>query len=150
MTDMPYSLYAEGLLVACHRIGTLGIPIYITETGVADAGDALRPQMIQSYMAAIEEAVRTGIDLRGVMYWTLVDNFEWQFGYRMRFGVFRWEHDDKTQERKPHKSAALLAYWYARLKEKAPSLMAAAAMRKAGELEEDVQGMEHLVPNMGS
>ena len=53
----------------------LGVPIYITETGVADQGDALRPQMIEGYMAAVEDIVRRGYDLRGIMYWSLVDNF---------------------------------------------------------------------------
>lgn len=73
MTDMPYSLFAEGLLQAVDRITTqLEIPIYITETGVADHGDRVRPIMIQSYMAAVEEVVRRGYDLRGVMYWSLV------------------------------------------------------------------------------
>ena len=73
MTDMPYALCAEGLLEVIHRISTsLDIPIYITETGVADRGDKVRPIMIQTYMSAVEEAVRMGYDLRGVMYWTLV------------------------------------------------------------------------------
>ena len=48
--------YPEGLLVAVHHMSKLGVPIYITETGVADAGDELRPLMIQSYM----EEVRGG------------------------------------------------------------------------------------------
>lgn len=130
MTDMPYALHAEGLFTACNSISELGIPIYITETGVADSGDTVRPQMIQSYMSAIEEAVRVGIDLRGVMYWSLVDNFEWAFGFRMRFGVYKWDDGDKSQTRTLHKSAALLATWYARLKDVAPGLLKAARLRK--------------------
>lgn len=118
MTDMPYALHPEGLAVALKGVAVLGVPIYITETGVADKGDSIRPQMIQSYMSAVEEAVRSGVDLRGIMYWTLVDNFEWSFGFKMHFGMFNFDH--KTQERTMHQSASQLAYWFKRLKEKAP------------------------------
>lgn len=45
--------YAEGLLLAIHHLSKLGAPIYITETGVADAGDELRPVMIQTYMEQV-------------------------------------------------------------------------------------------------
>ena len=135
MTDMPYSLHAEGLLTAVAGVSQLGVPIYITETGVADDGDALRPQCIQSYMSAVEEAVRVGYDLRGVMYWTLVDNFEWAFGYRMKFGMYRWDPAEQGtpeyQERKLHKSGALLGMWYERLKDKCPGLRAEALKRGA-------------------
>lgn len=136
MTDMPYALHAEGLLLAVHGVSSLGVPIYITETGVADDGDALRPQCIQSYMSAVEEAVRMGYDLRGVMWWTLVDNFEWAFGYRMKFGVYRWD-PDTDQKRVLHSSGALLKTWYARLVEKCPRFAREAAARKKGGAAED-------------
>lgn len=114
MTDMPYALYAEGLLLAIHHLSKVGLPIYITETGVADTGDERRPLMIQSYMEQVERAVEMGYDLRGIMYWTLVDNFEWGFGYSMRFGVYGWENDG-SQKRVARKSAALLKSWYDKL-----------------------------------
>ena len=154
MTDMPYALHAEGLLQAVHGVSRLGIPIYITETGVADAGDSVRPQFIQSYMAAIEEAVRIGYNLRGVMYWTLVDNFEWAFGYRMMFGMYLWKPTpDGNQERKLHPSAALLKEWYARLVERCPGhrweAVALEAKKKLGsEIEEDgseIQGEKKVL-----
>lgn len=74
-------------MLAVHHMSKLGVPIYITETGVADVGDERRPLMLQSYMEQVERAVQMGYDLRGIMYWTLVDNFEWGFGFSMRV---RW------------------------------------------------------------
>ncbi len=115
MTDMPYALHAEGLFTALDGIKPLGIPVYITETGVADKGDAVRPVMIQTYMSAIEQAIRAGYDIRGVLYWSLVDNFEWAFGYTMKFGVFAWE-PDQQQERQARESSQLLKHWFSRLK----------------------------------
>lgn len=114
MTDMPYSLYPEGLTLAVHHMSKLGVPVYITETGVADSGDERRPVMIQNYMEQIERTVAMGYDLRGVMYWSLMDNFEWNFGFTMRFGMIRWENDG-TQKRHPRKSVPLLERWYEKL-----------------------------------
>lgn len=128
MTDMPYALYPEGLLTAIHGVSELGIPIYITETGVADAGDSIRPKMIQSYMSTLEKAVEMGYDVRGLMYWTLVDNFEWSCGFHMRFGVYsRSPVPQDNQERHKHQSAALLAQWFDRLKTHCPALQREAA-----------------------
>lgn len=121
MTDMPYALWPEGMLHAIHTISELGMPIYITETGVADAGDAVRPVMIQQYMEKVEEAVRLGYDLRGVMYWTLCDNMEWQMGFTQRFGMYKWDNDG-TQRRTPRASVGLLKSWFNRLKETCPKL----------------------------
>jgi hypothetical protein len=49
-----------------------------------------------------------------------VDNFEWGFGYRMRFGMYKWEQDDEEQRREERGSAALLRHWFARLKANVP------------------------------
>ncbi|KAL4538341.1 hypothetical protein Ndes2437B_g01352 [Nannochloris sp. 'desiccata'] len=145
MTDMPYALHAEGLLLAVHGVSQLGVPIYITETGVADDGDSVRPQFIQSYMSAIEEAVRLGYDLRGVMYWTLVDNFEWAFGYRMKFGMYYWDPvPEGNQDRKLHASAALLKNWYKRLVERIPGHRRMAESLKKGKMASNGAAVKEL------
>ena len=77
-----------------------------------------------------------GYDLRGVMWWTLVDNFEWAFGYRMKFGVYRWD-PNTDQKRVLHSSGALLKTWYARLVEKCPRFAREAAARKKGGTADD-------------
>jgi beta-glucosidase/6-phospho-beta-glucosidase/beta-galactosidase len=48
-------------------------------------------------IAQVEHAVADGCDVRGLLYWTLVDNFEWAFGWAPRFGLFRWEVDEPSQ-----------------------------------------------------
>lgn len=50
-----------------------------------------------------------------------VDNFEWNFGFGMKFGLYEWDKNDETQQRKERKSAALLRYWFDRLKTKLSS-----------------------------
>ena len=57
-------------------MSALDVPIYITETGIADAAGDRRPLWLETYIPEVERAVRDGMDVRGLMYWTLVDNFE--------------------------------------------------------------------------
>ena len=58
-------------------IATLGVPVYVTENGVADAADDRRGLFIRRYLFAISEAIRAGVDVRGYFYWSLMDNYEW-------------------------------------------------------------------------
>ena len=97
-TDMPYPIYPEGFYRALKTISTLGVPIYVTENGVADQSDTLRPVFIERYVYAMHQAIKDGIDVRGYFYWTLFDNFEWAEGYDMKFGLY--EVDFSTQERR--------------------------------------------------
>jgi len=97
MTDMPYRAYATGLYDAVQHMSQLNVPMYITETGIADRDDTHREHHIQQYMQQIERCVQDGLDLRGVTYWTLTDNFEWDQGWTMQFGLY--EFDPTTKER---------------------------------------------------
>ena len=58
------------------QMSALDVPMYITETGIADAAGDRRPLWLETYVPEVERAVRDGLDVRGLMYWTLVDNFE--------------------------------------------------------------------------
>lgn len=98
MTDMPYAIYAEGLSDAVETIAKIGVPIYITENGIADSKDNRRELFIRRYLYALSNIMSKGYDVRGYYYWTLLDNFEWDMGYKMKFGLY--EVDFKTQERK--------------------------------------------------
>ena len=90
--------------------------------------------------------------MRGIMYWSLVDNFEWSLGFGMKFGAYEWRQDG-SQRRTLRKSGALLAHWFKRLVERAPGLRAAwevkAALGKsttAAEAEDGVPAGGALAP----
>lgn len=100
-------LYPAGMERALRRVARLGRPIYVTETGIPDADDDLRPRYLASYLAAVHRAIREGVDVRGVFLWTLVDNFEWAEGWGLRFGLYAL--DERTQRRSARRSAALYA-----------------------------------------
>ena len=98
VTDMPYTIYAEGFYRALHQISTIGKPIIVTENGIADDKDDRRAIWIERYLYAMSRAIEEGCDVRGYHYWSLLDNFEWAEGYQMRFGLF--EVDYQSQERR--------------------------------------------------
>ena len=98
MTDMGYPLYAEGFHRALKTISRMGVPIYLTENGLADDSDSVRPLFIKRYLYALNQALRERIDVRGYFYWSLMDNFEWAEGYSMKFGLY--EVDLETQDRR--------------------------------------------------
>lgn len=97
MTDMPYPIYPKGLYDAIMDVATLGVPVYITENGIADQKDDRRDLFLRSYISAMFDAIRDGVDVRGYYYWTFTDNFEWDEGFLMKFGLY--EVDFQTQER---------------------------------------------------
>lgn len=98
MTDMPYTVYTEGIYRAIKDISKLKKPIIITENGIADAKDTLRGEYIEQSLYAVSKAMDDGFDIRGFYYWSLIDNFEWALGYSMKFGLY--EVDFETQERR--------------------------------------------------
>jgi beta-glucosidase len=103
MTDMPYPIYAEGFYRAIKTSAQLGVPIYITENGIADARDDRRDLFIRRYLFALSKAVNDEYDVRGYFYWSLMDNFEWAEGYDMKFGLY--EVDFATQKRRLREGA---------------------------------------------
>ena len=98
LTDMPYTIYAEGMYRAIKLVSSLGYPIIITENGVADKEDNIRAEYIAKYLYAVRKAMHNGYNVIGYYYWSLMDNFEWAFGYDMRFGLYEVDFD--TQERR--------------------------------------------------
>jgi beta-glucosidase/6-phospho-beta-glucosidase/beta-galactosidase len=86
-------------------LGRYGLPLYITENGIADNRDALRPAYLVSHLKQIATEIGRGADIRGYYHWSLLDNFEWVKGFAPRFGLY--EVDYKTLERHPRPSAAL-------------------------------------------
>ena len=102
-TDMDYALYPEGFYKALHTISLLNKPIYVTENGVADKGNSIRELFIKRYLYALNRALKDRLDIRGYFYWSLIDNFEWAEGYKMKFGLY--EVDFNTQKRTLRKSS---------------------------------------------
>ncbi|MBU4443721.1 glycoside hydrolase family 1 protein [bacterium] len=96
-TDMNWAIYPAGLYRSLQMIGSFGIPIYITENGIATEDSGLRKDFILKHINAMHEAMLDRVDVRGYFYWSLMDNFEWAEGFDKRFGLYHVDY--KTQKR---------------------------------------------------
>ena len=86
-------VYPSGIYNALKRASSLELPIYITETGLPDSDDDQRPRFILNHLAEVHRAIHEGVDVRGLFFWSLLDNFEWAWGYDQRFGIVRVDYD---------------------------------------------------------
>ena len=107
LTQMGYEFYPEALEHVIRRVHE-DFPgdLLVTENGVAVADDRRRVAFIKSAMKGVENCVKDSIPVKGYLYWSLMDNFEWQKGFSMTFGLVAV--DRRTQTRMPKKSLALL------------------------------------------
>ena len=96
-TDMQYGFCPEGLYNSIVDMSALGVPIYITENGIADADDDRRALWIERHLYALNRARHDGYDVRGYFYWSLLDNLEWDEGFKMRFGLYHVNFDTKER-----------------------------------------------------
>ncbi|MNJ44156.1 Beta-glucosidase A [compost metagenome] len=71
--------------------------------------DVRRIKFLESHVAELERAIESGVNLKGYLTWSLMDNFEWAFGYSCRFGLIHVDY--RTQLRTPKESY----YWYQKL-----------------------------------
>ena len=90
-------MYAEGLDRASKWLSKLNIPIEITENGVADKEDNLRPKHLKRHLWMIAKLIQEGIDIKSYYHWSLMDNFEWAEGYSMRFGLYHVDYETQTR-----------------------------------------------------
>ncbi|WP_010188379.1 glycoside hydrolase family 1 protein [Sphingomonas sp. PAMC 26605] len=88
MTQAGYEFYPSALGATIrYAAQTIGKPLYVTESGIATDDDTRRIAFIDAAIAEVGKCIDEGIDVRGYVYWSLLDNFEWSKGYSQRFGL---------------------------------------------------------------
>ena len=105
MTDNGWEISPESFGPLLAEAGALGLPVLVTENGLADGDDARRSAFLRDHVAALLEAERAGVRIAGYLHWSLVDNFEWLDGYGPKFGLYAL--DRETLERRPRPSVAV-------------------------------------------
>lgn len=99
-------VYAPSLAGAVrYAHAATGIPIIVTEHGVGTADDAVRARLIPASLIELRKAMSDGVPVKGYFHWSLLDNFEWIFGYKPKFGLH--SVDPVTFARKPKPSAKI-------------------------------------------
>ena len=104
MTQMDYEVYPEALEHVIRRVHEEmpQVPIMVTENGIATSDDNQRVNFIDKAVDGVQRCIADGIPVIGYCHWSLIDNFEWQKGYALTFGLCAV--DRKTQIRTPKAS----------------------------------------------
>lgn len=100
-TQMGWTWYPEGLERVLDEAAAAGKPMYVTENGIATSDDAERIEYVGLHLDAARNAIGRGLDVRGYFYWSLLDNFEWNEGYRPTFGLVGVDRETLRRTPKP-------------------------------------------------
>src|SRR6185295_6552588 len=99
---MGYEYRPQALGAACRDAwSATQTPILVTESGIATKDDARRRAFIREALESITAAMAGGVDIRGYVYWTLLDNFEWMSGYAPTFGLVGVDRRSQARAIKP-------------------------------------------------
>lgn len=101
ISDMGWDRQPQNLEHILKRLAWCKKPLIVTETGLADMHDTWRKEWIEQTIAAVQHAIEAGVDVRGYLYWSLLDNFEWAYGRWPAFGLvgIDYEHNLKRTVR---------------------------------------------------
>jgi beta-glucosidase len=86
-SDTGFQIYPKGFENVLLYLKRYNKPIYITENGVADSSDTQRQKFIHDHIFFMHKAISKGVDIRGYLHWSLIDNFEWAEGFTLKFGL---------------------------------------------------------------
>lgn len=105
-SDTAQIIRPAGLRDVLDIADSYGIPLWVTENGLADADDDQRPSYVVRHLAVLHRAIADGMDIRGYTAWALTDNLEWVLGYDPKYGLF--SYDPVTLQRTARPSVGLM------------------------------------------
>jgi beta-glucosidase len=97
---MGWEIYPEGLYRAIRTAAAFG-PVLVTENGIADQADELRPTFLLTHLRQVARALSDGLPVLGYLHWSALDNFEWTEGFDMRFGLIHVDYATQHRSMKP-------------------------------------------------
>ena len=100
-SDLGWAVHPAGFRRMLEVAAGYGLPLCVTENGIADRDDRLRPAYLKTHLLEIARAISDGIDIRGYYHWSLLDNFEWVKGFGPRFGLFHVDYDTFARSPRP-------------------------------------------------
>jgi beta-glucosidase len=107
LTQTGWEVRPEGFDAVLSEASKAGLPILVTENGIATRDDAKRRDFLREHALVLAHRRAAGMPIRGYLHWALLDNFEWLEGFRPRFGLFEVDYATFARRRRP--SADLFA-----------------------------------------
>jgi len=92
--SLGWDIYPEGLYESLLKLKKYHLPIIITENGICTDDDTLRWEYIRAHLENIHFAMEKGVNVKGYLYWSLIDNFEWDKGFTPRFGLIGVDYNN--------------------------------------------------------
>jgi beta-glucosidase len=105
--SLGWDIYPEGLYSVLAALKKYQLPVFILENGICTDDDSLRWDFIREHLKSLSQAMSSGVKVLGYIYWSLIDNFEWDKGFAPRFGLI--DIDYSTYKRTIRESARKLA-----------------------------------------
>lgn len=100
-TDMEWNFAPEHVYDALRMLSKYKKPLFVSEAGLADDDDSDRAEYITKQVEGVRHALADGIDVRGHLYWSLMDNYEWALGFEKQFGLIKINYDTLEREIRP-------------------------------------------------
>jgi beta-glucosidase len=97
VNDVGWELYPDSVYQCLIDLKKYNVPIVITENGLADSKDEHREWYIKEVVKGMYKAIKEGVDLRGYLHWSLLDNFEWAHGFWPEFGLIHVNRKDQKR-----------------------------------------------------
>ncbi len=101
VSDFCWEVYPEGLRASIEQVKQYSRILYITENGIADERDRLRPRFLIEHLGVLEKLIEEGTNIKGYFHWSLVDNYEWARGFAMKFGLCAVDLKSKKRKARP-------------------------------------------------
>ena len=101
--SLGWDIYPQGLYELLLKLKKHNLPILILENGICTEDDGLRWDFIRLHLESLQRAIHAGVNIKGYIYWSLIDNYEWDKGFGPRFGLV--EVDYSTYQRRVRESA---------------------------------------------
>lgn len=126
LTETGWEIHPQGLAPVVQEAAATGLPVIVTENGIATRDDRLRCAFLREHALVLAHLEASGVPVRGYLHWSLLDNFEWLEGFRPRFGLFEVDYATGARRRRP--SADLFASLGRTLEEGRRQALAAACV----------------------
>lgn len=107
--DLGWDIHPKGFYNILLKLKKFNLPIIITENGTAETKDSLYEDYLRQHLKHLAKAILKGVDIKGYFWWSLLDNFEWDKGFKYRFGLIEVAYDSMVRRIKP------FAYVYAQV-----------------------------------
>ena len=91
----------QGLYKILMKLKSFSLPVIITENGTSEDKPEDYESFLIEHLMSVAKAISNSVDIQGYFWWSLLDNFEWDKGFKKRFGLIGVDYSNMARQRKP-------------------------------------------------